>query len=183
MLFIKKSKNTSLPRQTASCIDPGDYRPTWHSSGPSVPPKTGTSSLPFATWTHRYILTTHKHILKRFKTVHCFMPDSHNILAAVPSACTTEWVCAFAPLQNNDYYLHIMRNNVEEFGVRSRVGRYLGRVWALHVWFSTVVDSTLEHLLYASHEEDIGVGACDGEHSLRRNQTELSVGVNEETFP
>lgn len=128
-------------------------------------------NLPVATRTRRYISIRHKHVVKRFKTVHRFMSDSHSILAAAA------WVCAAVESLllhdfKTDYYLRIMWNNVEEFGARSRVGRYLARVWALHVWFSTVVDSTLEHLLDASHEEDIGVGACDREHSLRRNQTQ-----------
>lgn len=38
-----KKKSTLLPRQTASCTDPIGYTPTWHFSGPSVPPKTGTT--------------------------------------------------------------------------------------------------------------------------------------------
>lgn len=113
-----------------------------------------SKNLPVATRTRRYIL-------KRFKTVHVWF--------------TFHSGCSSTTVEHDfktDCYLRIMWNNVEEFGVRSRAGRYLARVWALHVRFSTVVDSPLEHLLYASHEEDIGVGACDREHSLRRNQTQ-----------
>lgn len=46
------------------------------------------------------------------------------------------------------------------------MGLHLGGVGTLHVGLGTAVDSPLKHLLNASHQEDIRVGARYGEHSL-----------------
>lgn len=52
--------------------------------------------------------------------------------------------------------------------VESSVGsvQYLSGVRALHVRLGAVVDSTLEHLLYTSHQEDVRVRTCYWEDSL-----------------
>lgn len=47
--------------------------------------------------------------------------------------------------------------------------KHLCGVWALHVRFCTVVDSSLKHLLDAGNEEDIWVGTCYREDALKRN--------------
>ena len=107
----------------------------------------------------------------------------HDHICTAKVNAAVETLCNWSARKNKDDYLCIMWNNLEESAesegtccpvrrpvmeVRGWVSKYLGGVWALHVRLGTVVDSSLQHLLYASHQEDIWVRACYREHSLWR---------------
>lgn len=106
----------------------------------------------------------------------------HNHICTAKVNTCVECLFKWSAFKNKYSYQCIMWNNLVESAEHGehtlpcedvadeslQVGQYLGGVWTLHVWLSTVVDSPLKHLFNSSHQEDIWMRARYWEHSLLR---------------